>query len=266
MTYNTLEQSAHDGKPVEFYKFTLDPTTFAFLTSSDEEQTYLSDTYTPEPVSRGRVKEGNESDAGAVTVTLPRTHPIAARFIGYAPEPSIRLVIYTRHRGDLEVIKVFEGSVSTSKFSGPSVELTCLPDIAAEDQTVPRNACGAQCQWALYSQQCGKSKVDFMLSGTVAVVSADTVQSSAFAGQPSGWLNNGWLERATGERRFVVNHVGATVTLMSPFLGLAVGESITGYAGCDRTEAVCDSKFNNHLRFLGFPRVPTKNPFEVGVT
>lgn len=266
MSYNTLETSQRSGAPLELYKFQLDPTTFSFLTSGDASDTYLTDTYTPEAVSRTRVKEGNEPDSGSVVVTLPRTHPVAQRFIGYAPEPSIKVTIYARHRGDAEVVEVFRGSVSTSKFSGPGVELTCLPDIAADDHVVPSKACGPQCQWALYSSGCGKSKVDFMITGTVNVVTGDTVQSTAFSSQPTGWLNNGWIERATGERRWIIDHVGATITLMNPFLGLVPGEVVTAYAGCDRTEAVCDSKFNNHARFLGFPRVPTRNPFDVGVT
>jgi uncharacterized protein len=265
VSYDALESSQRAGAPVELYAFSTGSRTW-FLTSADTKVVHLTDTYTPDAVSRGPVKEGNEPDAGSVTVTLPRTHPIAQLFIGYIPEPPLRLVLLARHRSDTEVYELFRGQVASARLAGARVELFGLPDIAADDQTIPRNTCQPQCNWALYSSQCGVSKAAFFVSGPVTVVSGDTVQSTAFAGQPSGWLNNGYLERTNGERRWIVDHVGATVTLLSPFLDLVPGEVIVGQAGCDRTEAVCDSKFNNHARFLGFPRVPTKNPFDVGVS
>lgn len=265
MSYDALELSPRGGSPVDLYKFASGSRAW-YLTSADEKITYLSDTYTPEAISRGAIKEDSEAAAGSVSVTLPRTHPIAQLFIGYVPEPAMTLLLLSKHRTDPGVYELFRGEISSARLEGARIELLGVPDLAADDQPIPRNTCQAQCNWALYSNQCGISKAAFVVSGPVNLIAADTLQVTAFGAKPSGWLNNGWVERANGERRWILDHVGPTITLMSRFLDLAVGEVVTAYAGCDRTESVCDSKFGNHLRFLGFPRVPVKNPFDVGVS
>lgn len=265
MTYETLEASARDGRPIELFKFASGARVW-YLTSADEKLVYLADTYTPEAITRGPIRENDEADAGSVAVTLPRTHPIAQLFIGYVPEPPMTLVVVARHRGDSGSYEVFRGQISSARLEGARIELLGVPDISADDQTIPRNTCQAQCNWALYSEQCGVSKAAFLVTGAVNVVSADTLQVTAFSAKPAGWFNNGWVERASGERRWILTHAGATLTLMNPFPDLAVGEVVTAFAGCDRTEAVCNSKFSNAARFLGFPRVPVKNPFDVGVS
>jgi len=95
---------------------------------------------------------------------------------------------------------------------------------------------------------------------------ADLV-SNDFDAFADGWFNGGWVERANGDRRFVVSHVGDRVTLMSPFLSdLAVLDTVDAYPGCQGTEAVCTSKFNNLPNHLGFARVPGRNPHEGRIT
>ncbi|OGS01547.1 MAG: hypothetical protein A2V88_02670 [Elusimicrobia bacterium RBG_16_66_12] len=95
----------------------------------------------------------------------------------------------------------------------------------------------------------------------VATVSGVEVRSATFAAQPSGWYLNGWMEDVVGEKRFIVGHLGDTITLMNPYPALAPGDTVVVVAGCDRTEATCVAKFNNFGNYLGFPRLPTRNPF-----
>ncbi len=64
----------------------------------------------------------------------------------------------------------------------------------------------------------------------------------------------------SGQRRFIVEKVGQDVTLMSPFIGLTVGQTVKAYAGCDGTETVCAQRFANLDKHLGFARVPYRNP------
>jgi uncharacterized phage protein (TIGR02218 family) len=48
--------------------------------------------------------------------------------------------------------------------------------------------------------------------------------------------------------------------IVTPFLPLpsppAPGDTVTLYAGCDRTMATCNSKFNNLANFGGQPFIP----------
>jgi hypothetical protein len=47
---------------------------------------------------------------------------------------------------------------------------------------------------------------------------------------------------------------------------ILVGDNVTLTAGCDRTRATCVAKFNNLANFMGFPYIPTKNPYSSGLT
>lgn len=266
MSFATQETSQAAGAPLELYKFAMGTAQTWWLTSSDAAIAYLADTYVPTPITRSTFRPDNEAEGGTLTITLPRTHPLVLPFVGYSPEPPMTLTIYQKHQGDAEVIVRWIGTVSSVLFRGGTVTLTCLPSSAALRINVPRNTCQAQCNWALYSAECGITSSAYVISGLVTVIAADTIQATVFASKPSGWLNNGWVERANGERRWVVAHAGNVVTLMSPFLTLAVGETVSAFAGCDRTEYDCLNKFNNAERFLGWPRVPTRNPFISGVT
>ena len=70
---------------------------------------------------------------------------------------------------------------------------------------------------------------------------------------------------ANEDYRMITAHTGDTVTVLSPFEDLAAGDSIEVYAGCDRTKAVCVSKFSNYDNFGGWADWPTKNPYQTGI-
>lgn len=263
MSYETVETSRDSGAPVEMFKFVVGGQSFLY-TSSDVAQSASGESYTPEPIHRSRVELDGESLKGAIEITLTRTNPVGAFFIGYLPEPTMTLLVISRHRSDAgEVRSTWE--VSSARFKGSEVVLTCIPSDAYFHRQVPRNGFDGPCVWATYTGQCGLNRDLFKVIATVTVVSGDTIQGSAFSSKPDGWFTGGYVERATGERRWVIAHVGATLTLASPFLGLAVNEVVSGFAGDDHTEATCATKFSNLDNHLGWARIPTRNPFDKGL-
>ena len=58
---------------------------------------------------------------------------------------------------------------------------------------------------------------------------------------------------------FVVNATGLGLSLYRPFPYLKVGDEVYIAMGCDQSHASCKT-FNNHLRFMGFPFMPNRNP------
>jgi hypothetical protein len=52
---------------------------------------------------------------------------------------------------------------------------------------------------------------------------------------------------------------------LTPFRSLQPGDTVYAYPGCDRTLAACTA-FGNTIHFCGFPFIPTKNPFVVGIS
>lgn len=263
MTYDARETSQDGGEPIELFRFVHGGLVYTY-TSADVEQVRDGETYTPEPMHRSQLELDGESLKGAIEITVPRTNPVAAPFVAYAPEPPITVTVIQQHRSESEEL-VGTWEIGQATFDGAVVRFTCVPADAVFRRRIPRNTYQGQCNWALYSPQCGINKDLFKTTGTVTVVAGLTIQASAFAAQPDGWFNNGWVQRATGERRWIVKHLGAVLTLLSPFVGLAVNEVVDAYAGCERTEVACDTKFGNLVNHLGFPRIPTRNPFGSGI-
>lgn len=137
----------------------------------------------------------------------------------------------------------------------------------------------------------------FREDGLVATISPDgtTLNIPEAANKPDGWFAEGYLvlggvytqqsgnddhvPRAVGNplagmqvygglRRSVVSHVGTVIKLAAPlppgdYTGM--NARVTLYAGCNGALQTCKQKFNNVARFGGYPYIPIKNPFEVGL-
>lgn len=256
------------GEPVECYKFTVGATTYRY-TSADRNVSLAvvdSGTYVPSVVSHDEQVYSQEDASENIAVKVPRTTPVAQLFVAYNPPGFVVLSIFRKHRADPEEITLFVGRVLSCTFDGPEATLTCAPISQVFRRRIPSLVIQPQCNWNLYGTGCGVDKLLFKDSGTVLAVSGAVVRAFVFGTRPAGWYNNGWLELASGERRYIVSHVGDAVTLQTSFPALAVGASVDAFAGCDRTEATCASKFANLVNHLGFPRVPTRNPYSGSVT
>lgn len=260
MTFDSREKSRFSGQPLECFRFA-QAGNFWLFTSADEPVTLPSGVYTPATIERGGLDHSEEDVTGALTVTVPRTNPVAQLFVTFAPPSPVQVTLYRAHRGEESTPVVwFSGTVSAATFRSAAVELECIPLRVSLRRRIPILGVQNQCNWPLYSEGCGIAAGDFRDTCLLNSVSGVTVVSADFALRADGWFRNGWLETAGGERRFIVEHVGDTVTLMNVLAGLGAGQSVFAFAGCDRTEAVCAGKFNNLANHLGFPRVPGRNP------
>ncbi|HEY6108688.1 MAG TPA: phage BR0599 family protein [Gemmatimonadales bacterium] len=264
MTLDTREKQIYGGQPTEFYLFTQDATVWRY-TSADRELLVGSDFYRPEILKRDQMDFSQEEGAATVEVRLPRENPVAQLGISYTPPTPVELLISRRHRGDSEVISWFNGQVTAWRFEGSEAILTCAPISQTLKRKVPSLVQQSQCNWTLYGTGCTVDRAAFKTTAVVDAITGATITASPeFGAQVDGWFTNGYVEiPTTKERRFIVDHVGNVLTLMSPFSSaLEVGMSVDAYAGCDRTEATCAAKFANLVNHLGFARIPHRNPFD----
>jgi len=262
MTYDAREQSTHGGAPVECYRFAMGDRLW-LLTSADRTVVLPSGTYMPAVISRGELDHSQEDGAGTLQVKVPRSSALAGLYVAGLPSRLLSLVLYRAHRGDeANAVVAFTGTVAALTVEGPEATLTCAPVSAAFRRRLPGLQFQSQCNWPLYSLGCGLSAADYRDTVTVSTVSGVTVTAAGFAARASGWFRNGWLEGPDGEKRFIVDHVGNAVTLMTPPASLAAGQTAYAYAGCDRTESACASKFNNLANHLGWARIPARNPHD----
>lgn len=263
MTYDARELSTTSGEPVELYRFTCGGQTWGW-TSSDGSEIALGLTFEPAEIVRGEIDSSDEDTQGSLDVTVPRTNAVAALFIADLPPAPVMLEIYRFHRGDAEIVLTWSGEIASCEFAGSSAKLTGVPVGRVLRRALPPHSFQAQCNWALYSPQCGVDRNAYRVTAVLTDVTGFTITSAAFGAHADGYFRAGWVELASGERHWVTAHAGNVLTLLTPFRALAAGDTVYAFPGCDRTIAACKA-FSNLARHLGFPFVPTKNPFVTGV-
>ena len=269
MTHDARELSTYTGEPHECIRFWLGSQTWR-LTSSDvpvgiNEGGGADEQYHPVPIERTEIERSDEESNGTMKVTLPRWHEVAALFIPYNPTTPVGVMLYQKHEGETESVVGFNGAVVSAEFGESQVTLTCMTLGGLLRRRLPRWSYQSQCNHALYGVRCGVNRDDFKETAVLHTIGTLTIKATDFAAHPAGWFTNGYVENTYGEKRFITDHVGDTLTLMSPFFNVAIGDTVYAYAGCQRTESECFNKFNNLVNHLGFSRIPQRNPHEKGI-
>ena len=261
MTFDARETSVHAGQPFELYLFQTQTQTWR-LTSADRAITFNNNSYEPEAIFRTASSQGQELKSGALTVTIPKTHELAQLFVSFIPPTPLSLVIFRGHEGEpeSEIVTHFTGRITMALF-GDDCELRAVPEQEILQKRIPGPKYQKPCNHILYDSGCTVDKALFNVSGPLTFVDDDVIKAAAFATQPDGWLDSGYIEFGT-ERRMILNHVGDTLTLLTGLASLTVGTVVTAFAGCKRTIADCDIKFANLPHFFGFEFIPARNPFD----
>lgn len=264
MPYTTLETSRDDGAPIELYRFVRGVDRWTW-TSGDVAVVYLGETYTPAVITRDEPDQ-DQQRAGPLTLTVPRDNTVAGLFRVFVPAGTTGLTVYRAHRDDLaDVIPLWQGRVRAVEWRGSDAHIQCEPLDAMLDRQALRRAYGLNCQHMLYDLRCKISAEAFRVAGPLSSLTGTSLTAALFATQPDGWWVSGYVRVAQQDYRMVIAHAGDTVEVLSAFEDLNAGDVIEAFAGCDRTLAICRSKFGNAINYGGFPWIPLENPFEVGL-
>ena len=157
------------------------------------------------------------------------------------------------------------GTVTFSRNEGSQAVLMASSILTVLQRQFPPLLVQGSCNHILFSDGCGANPLDSQDEVIIATVSGAVVTAAGFALRANGWFAGGRLVGPQGDQRFIVGHVGSQVTLLSPLPGLASLDVCTAYWGCNLTEATCQAKYANLINFMGWARMPTKNPYSGGV-
>lgn len=263
MTYASREVSTDASSPVELYEFRRGGSTWRY-TSSAQDASYATYAYVAVPMKRGSIEQTGEIGRSGLRITLARDVEIAQAFIATPPSEVTLLTIYRQHRNDPETVAVWMGRVLNVEWRGSEVELNCEPVYTSLQRTGLRRLYQRNCPHVLYGTSCQASAVIYRVPGTVVSVAGVLLSVPSAAGYATGHFAGGfatWAANGITEKRMIVAHNLDVITLSAVPPGLAVGDTIYLYPGCDRTLATCAAKFGNSANFGGFPFIPTKNPF-----
>jgi uncharacterized phage protein (TIGR02218 family) len=281
MSFLSLEKLG--GKPVELYVFQLG-TSFWRYTDGRSAVTVNTLAYEPAVISRSATTDSHEEAQSTVTVTLDHTLPVVSGMLTGSPNYRLAtLTIFRYQPGATDKALVARGRISSVRWRGTTVEVTFSMAASLLQQPVPRLTFLPTCNHVVYDAYCGIIAQDFTWDATVLAVFAQgavggspdgpsfTVDASTNPYGTAGYFAAGYF-RLTGsnEPNFIISHTAASgvalvVSMTALPAALTVGATLTLTAGCDGSIGTCARKFVNLQNFLGFPYMPTKNPFTQGL-
>ncbi|HVP99511.1 MAG TPA: DUF2163 domain-containing protein [Roseiarcus sp.] len=157
-------------------------------------------------------------------------------------------------------VTLFKGRISTVDQVGrTTAQVTVASDLVILDYEMPRNLFSTTCVHTLYDSGCGVIRGTYAAAGTAGAGSNQSTINSpvALAMHAQGSLVFSTGLNANVRATVKAAYPGQGFALMYPLpFAPAFGDAFTVYAGCDRTLATCQGRFNNKANFRGFPFVP----------
>ncbi|MGV0960108.1 MAG: DUF2163 domain-containing protein [Limnohabitans sp.] len=261
----------------DLYTITLATGTVLRYTGADVDITYGGNTYSARGplIRRGQVRTvlGLEVDTLGITVMASATNGdhllegepfIPAALKGALDGASVLLQrAFLTDWGQPPVGAVVLFSGRASDMSGKRTELNgdIKSDLELLNTKLPRNIYQASCLHTLYDAGCAANKADLTVSGSVTGNNGTGQWIQSGLSVTSGWFDQGVITFSTGpnagQRRTVKAYASGQFWFALPLSNVpTVGDAFTVYPGCDKTQATCQSKFNNLSRFRGFPYIP----------
>jgi uncharacterized phage protein (TIGR02218 family) len=280
MAFDTFERA--DGRPTELYQFVVGSSTTRY-TSASVDQQIGGNTYETLAIQRTDPAQSKDVKAGEIILQVPASLQLVLDFRAVIPYSLPSLTIFRIHQQDSASIFTFwKGFVSSVAMSDTTAEIACQPVDRVFNRQIPRFVYSGICNHVLYDGGCLLSPTDFDFVGVANSINTDGTEivmtgaraaAAAIApGLSSAELDvfwqGGYMETPGGaERRMILEgNVGGDadkLRILLRFRDLVAGGNCTVFAGCDHSLTTCDAKFNNVLRFGGYPFVPTVNPFAI---
>lgn len=246
----------------ELYKFQHGTQFFAYAATSDREYRLENLIYKPEYIWRTGMHYSSDFAKDTLSITLSANNAVARLFMAGTPEHLLKLTLYRGGYHEGVFSPIWTGTVNGANFTFDeqsfSCELSCETAVARMERRGLARCYQLTCPHTLYSPQCRANLSSF--AHTVAVTAIDGLTVTVAQSFADNYFAAGQARTLDGKRRYITGNAGTSITL-DRAMPLNVGAALTLYAGCDKTRATCQSKFNNIDNFGGFPWLPTTDPF-----
>ncbi len=263
MSFSARETSLAAGRPIRLYEFQRGLIRWRY-TNADRPVDYQSQAFEPINISDDGIRQAGDSGTDALKIVVPYNFPVARLYRSMPPASSIEVIVRDTHAGEIAADIRFMGSIQNVGHPSPErAEITCQSLQASMENPGLRVGWERGCPYSVYDHNCGVSP---SVDATLSLVSALTVESGSFAASADGYFAGGYVQWSIGlgeyDRRGIERHVGQALTLLGGADGLQAGRAVTAFPGCPRTISICNSRFNNRLRYGGIPHLPGKSVFD----
>jgi len=265
MSFLDKELSIFGGSPVELYEFTVPGAAWRY-TTDDRITVFNGADYMPvSDLKRGSIKVSTQAARTPITIRMRGNAEIADQFRVSAPSSPVALTIFKKHRTDADFVVRWKGRVSSCQWVGDFANFTCSPISSTMKQPGLRRAYQYQCPYALYDTKCRVDRSAYEVFSEVSSIAGSVIGVVGVGIMPAQYFWGGYIlwETVTGrqETRMIMQTAGDLLTLQNATVGLALGDVVRLYPGCDHTIKTCYDTFANADRYGGFPLIPKINPF-----
>lgn len=265
MSFDDEERKVSGARPVELYVFSQGATRWLWTSADEDLEVPGLGFFTRETISSGQVEHSRENASGSLEVYVEEDNPVAVILKSGAGSAPMRLTVYLAHRDHLDDYTAWwAGRMIACDLAEGQATLSGISVVQLLQSKAAGFVVQAQCPHVLYSPPCGADQAANTDSAVVSAVSGRVVESATFALRADGWYRAGKLYPPGGAPVFIVDHVGAQITLIDAPSDVSVGDTVLATRGCDRLMETCFA-FSNLINFTGFPWMPKTNPFTQGV-
>lgn len=253
---------------VFIYSFVLESESQSFYVTNDNTpHVYNGNTYVASAIDSKEFSFDLKEVMGQVDINIPWTQcNFLQIFTQQSLEGPVEVTVYRFNTVDSTATLVFRGFINSFKVSKAMVELQCISFIEQSRDNYSRLVLTRSCNHTLYSTNCTMVAGNFATKMTI--VGINFPRTTIVVGPPpsppqaTGYYQYGYVKcDTTNTYRWIV---GDTITedfvtfdTMHPVpVDWQIGTEVWLYAGCDKTIATCETKFNNFSNFMGFPYAP----------
>lgn len=264
MTVDAYERSVEDAAPVDLLVFTLYDQTYRYTTASATMQLDGQD-YEPATLRVPEISQSQDFARASIEIECAADFPILAMFDAAPPSDVLELSILRMHRPDTVAATFWAGRVVSVEYRGSAAVLTGQSIYTSLARRGVRFRFSRNCQHAHYGARCGVDGAAFRVEAMIDSVAGSVMVINALAAEPAGRFAGGFVEwiatPGRTERRAIKRHDAGELTLTHAIAGLAGGDTVRVYPGCQHNAADCNDFYGNILNYGGFKDVPKKNPF-----
>lgn len=267
MSFDAIEISDDEGRPIYLYAFALGAATWRY-TSSDADVQYGGYKWRAEPITDNGVKLTGDANTDGLEITAPSSIAPAQMFIGTPPSQAIMVSIYHYHEDDNQAVLGYIGEIMQVNQPEPGkAVITCDTISASMQRDGLRLSWQRNCPYAVYDPlTCKADKTKHVINAVVYDIVDNLVSFTGMEGIADGHLNGGFIEwehpsRGT-EFRAIERQISNTCEMFGLADGLYYGLTVKAYPGCRRITDDCTNKFNNLDNYGGVPDLPGKSPFD----
>lgn len=256
--------------PIELYKFhNEDETQKWCFTSGVVDIEFEGDIYLSTTIGRSEIDSKASIRRENLEVSMAVDNPMARKFLQYTPDGIIFLTLFIQ--SDVGTFVGWMGRLQATKPEKSTIKMVCESVFTSMQRVGLRQQYTRGCRHMLYNPiGCTVDKSLYMETATVILCEGyRVVFSGTIPPGEVGYYTGGIID-LNGAMRGIINHDTLNAfdindqfpALVEALLENPGGVEVKVYPGCDRSKAMCRTRFMNYENYGGFPEIPLRNPMD----